>query len=297
MNTTMQSWCRVLLWTFSVLFLFSYPFAVIGVAFDVQPPFSLAWAGSFLLFLEGLVLIVAAMYLYGWRRALLAGAGVIVFSYLVETLGVRSGFPFGHYGYSGVLVPPLPGSVPLAVMFAWLLIVLGAYGIVFYKKSGRYARESRKHTALWHTLSIGSALLGALLATLLDLAIEPVAFHVVHYWQWMQAGALAYYGVPFVNFAAWFVTAFVFLLFVDSLLHTDGAQFLQFSKEPARSVTKESYDRSITRRLALLAPPALFLCSLFMFGLVDLTHGYYYGALSALLGAVCSLLLLRYIRQ
>src|ERR1700733_6758538 len=79
------------------LFCFCYPFAVIGVAFDVKPPFSLDWAGSFLLFVEGSLLLVIVMLRYGYLRGLLAGLYIIVLSYAVEALGANTGFPFGVY--------------------------------------------------------------------------------------------------------------------------------------------------------------------------------------------------------
>ena len=179
------------------LFCFAYPFAVVGIAFDVHSPFSLAWAGSAFLFLEGALLVVAAMLVYGWLRGLCAGLIVIALSYGVEALGVGTGFPFGTYRYTGILFPNLPGSVPLAVMFAWLLIVFGVYG---------WLRRGKCELTIWDTL------LGALLATLLDLEIEPVATHLEHYWEWQAPGRINYYGVPLANFAAWFVVAFVLLV-------------------------------------------------------------------------------------
>ncbi len=41
-------------------------------------------------------------------------------------------------------------------------------------------------------MGVGSVLLRALLATLLDLAIEPVAAHVVQYWEWLAPGPANY---------------------------------------------------------------------------------------------------------
>ena len=108
---------RIFLVLFSI-FCVAYPIAVSGVAFDVRPPFSLAWAGSALLFLEGMLLIVAASLRYGWLRGVYAGLIVITLSYLIEALGVGTGFPFGIYRYTNVLFPSLPGGVPMAVMFA-----------------------------------------------------------------------------------------------------------------------------------------------------------------------------------
>ena len=236
------------------VFCIAYPIAVVGVTFDVHPPFSLSWAGSVLLFLEGILLILAAMIAYGWQRGLLAGLLVIILSYIAEAVGVATGFPFGAYRYTDVLIPRLPGSVPAAVMFAWVLIVLGAYGCVL-RTSGR------------NTVFTG-ALLGAFLATLLDLEIEPVAFHLEHYWNWFASGPINYYGVPLANFVAWFVIALLLLLCVGAIFRR--AHTSKF--EPSR--------------LALLMPRLVFIASLFMFGLVDLTHGYYGAILPGILAGL-----------
>ena len=236
-----------------LVFAVAYPIAVAGVAFDVHPPFSLAWAGSALLFLEGTLLPVAAMVCYGWRRGLLAGVVLIVLSYFVEAVGVGTGIPFGAYRYTNVLSPKLPGSVPAAVMFAWVLIVLGAYGCL--------ASTVRRRNSLL------LALLGALLATLLDVEIEPVAFHLEHYWEWLSPGPIHYYGVPLANFAAWFAVAFLLLLCVDALF-------------------RSAVQAKAGSRRAFLAPRVLFVASLFMFGLVDLTHGYYGAIIPGLLAGL-----------
>lgn len=53
-------------------------------------------------------------------------------------------------------------------------------------------------------LGVGSALSEVLLATLLDLTIEPVAVHVVLSWEWLAPGPVNYYEVPLANFIAWF---------------------------------------------------------------------------------------------
>ncbi len=241
---------RVFLVLFGI-FCVAYPIAVTGVAFDVHPPFSLAWAGSALLFLEGMLLIVAASLCYGWLRGVCAGLIVITLSYLVEALGVGTGFPFGVYRYTDVLFPKLPGGVPMAVMFAWVLIVFGAYGWIRAEK---------------RPIGVIGALLGAVFATLLDLEIEPVAAHLEHYWEWLAPGYINYYGVPLANFAAWFVVAFVLLLLVDRIL------FRAYVRAPLL--------------LVAVTPRILFGASLFMFGLVDITHGYYGAALLGILAGL-----------
>ncbi len=267
----MQRFLRYLFLVLFSLFCFSYPFAVIGVAFDVKAPFSLAWAGSAMLFLEGTLLVVSAMLIYNRRRALLAGLGVILFSYVVEALGVTTTFPFGSYRYTGMLFPALPAGVPLAVMFAWILVIFGSYGVVMGRKK-----------VVNRLVHVGDTLLAAILATLLDLAIEPVAFYIEHYWQWLRPGQLNYYGVPLTNFVAWFVVAFVLLLFVDWLCRAGYSPTARQREEIERKYIQKM---GSIWRLVLLAPRILFSCSLFMFGLIDLTHGYYWATLLALLAA------------
>ena len=282
------------------LFCFAYPFAVVGIAFDVHSPFSLAWAGSAFLFLEGVLLVVAAMLVYGWLRGLCAGLIVIALSYGVEALGVGTGFPFGTYRYTDILFPNLPGSVPLAVMFAWLLIVFGVCG---------WLRRGKRELTIWDTL------LGAILATLLDLEIEPVATHLEHYWEWQAPGRINYYGVPLANFAAWFVVAFVLLVAMRYILaptFNGDRSRTSTSRAPARGAPT-IYGEAVSRMvgaplagalvaptlvagalatatpvrspvmLAIVIPRILYVASLFMFGLIDLTHGYYLATVLGLL--------------
>src|SRR5690348_5257816 len=87
------------------VFCVAYPIAVTGVAFDVRPAFSLSWAGSALLLLEGTLLIVGALLLYGELRGLCASLTVMAISYPVEAIGVQTGFPSGAYRYTDVLFP------------------------------------------------------------------------------------------------------------------------------------------------------------------------------------------------
>jgi len=125
-------------------------------------------------------------------------------------------------------------------------------------------------------MGVGSALLGTLLATLLDLAIEPVAAHVVQYWEWLAPGSANYYGVPLANFVAWFVVAFALLVVVDAVL--GGGQ--QVAVCPENEIVREEKRERVTRkdgemgmamRMAVLTPPVLFGGSILMFGLIDLT--------------------------
>jgi uncharacterized membrane protein len=111
----------------------------------------------------------------------------------------------------------------------------------------------------------------AVCAMLLDLELEPVAFHLEHYWVWSAPGGISYYGVPLMNFVAWFVIALVLSLFINGLLW-DAVSY--------QNVT------SFWSRLPLNVPTWLYFANVFMFGLIDLTHGYYIAVGVALLALI-----------
>ena len=153
--------------------------------------------GGFLLMLQGTTVGLWLAREGGLRGVAAAGA-ILALSYLVEFVGVSYGVPFGRYTYTDVLGLQLGGAVPLAIPFAWLVVVPGALMLA--------ARA--RHPAI-------IAPLAAALALLLDLLIEPVAAHVTGYWRWLEPGP--YYGVPTANFMAWGGTALALVLVLQIL--------------------------------------------------------------------------------
>lgn len=251
-----------LLFILFCLFCVAYPIAVIGVAFNVNPPFSMTWAGSALLILEGTMMAVAVMDEYA-ILGLFALVLVALFSYGIEAIGVHTGFPFGAYHYTNVLAPILPGGVPLAVIFAWVLIIFSVQGLV-------YGFGAKIHNPLTRII------LRSVLTTLLDLLLEPVAFHVEHYWNWVAPGSINYYGVPISNFIAWFIISFFLLMLVNGPIHSAIA-FANFT--------------SFTGQLPIRMAALLYSANVIMFGLVDLTHGFYWGVAFAVLAGLLLLII------
>jgi putative membrane protein len=229
---------RLVLIPFSV-YCFVYPFAILLMSFDWMP-FGMEWMSSLLLAMLGLTSL-------GWlwanlgRLGLVLGALIFGSGIALEYLGVLTGFPFGNYRYTGVLTPELPGSVPLAIGFAWLLVIVSGLFTArrFFSGSVKSARN---------TLAL--ALGGATLAVVLDLLLEPVAYHVKSYWQWIP-GDGAYYGIPVSNFVAWFVAALLLNLLLASVWKRQSAVFLPW------------------------LPIALFVMNVIMFGIVDVAHGFW----------------------
>lgn len=108
-----------------------------------------------------------------------------------EVLGVNTGFPFGTYFYGTVLGPKL-WNTPLLIGINWTLVT--------YCSNEVLRRVSPAWTPVWALV-----LLGALLPTLLDVLIEPVAIRLV-FWTW--AGGAP----PIQNYIGWFAVSLIISL-------------------------------------------------------------------------------------
>jgi putative membrane protein len=132
--------------------------------------------------------VLSAARRWGPRRAALAAAAVLPATTLVESVGTRTGVPFGRYRYAGELRPEV-GGVPAVVPLAWLAMALPS-------------REAA-HAALGPaTGPARRVLLGSLALTAWDLFLDPQMVGE-GYWGWARAGR--YRGIPWTNFAGWFV--------------------------------------------------------------------------------------------
>ena len=110
-----------------------------------------------------------------------------VYALLIETLAIFTGFPYGHFGYSGLLGAKLFGVTPWTVFLAWTPLIIGAYAV------------SR---TLFGNVVVRVAAT-AMLATCFDLVLDPGAVRLGF---WKYASNIGFYGVPVSNFVGWLVT-------------------------------------------------------------------------------------------
>lgn len=150
-----------------------------------RAPEGTAWTAPAFLALAAAMTLAAGRHRL--RLALIAVAG-----FGVEVLGVHAGVPFGGYEYTEQLGPRFLG-VPLVLGCAWLVLVAYVADRVDGLQASKGARVA----------------IGALWLVAFDLVIDPLAANTLGYWRWEQGGA--YYGVPFSNFAGWFVTGALLL--------------------------------------------------------------------------------------
>ena len=118
-----------------------------------------------------------------------------------ELLGTSSGFPFGDYSYLSGLGYKIAGLVPFTIPLSWFYMGLSSYLI------SRVALNTIKSNWLRH---IGAILLGAMLFTSWDFALEPAMSQTAFpFWYWHQPGA--FFGTPYQNYAGWFGTSALFM--------------------------------------------------------------------------------------
>ena len=123
----------------------------------------------------------------GIKQALYALIWVAIVSAIVETIGTKTGVPFGAYTYTEAFGPMLAEVIPVAIPLAWIIVLFPVYAFVAQVAKGPSLR----------------VVLCALGCTIVDLVIEPVACVVRGYWIWFPEGP--YFTVPWSNSFGWFI--------------------------------------------------------------------------------------------
>jgi uncharacterized membrane protein len=138
----------------------------------------------------------------GWQTWLSFMVPAVLISVSSELLGTGTGFPFGDYHYLNGLGYKIAELVPFTIPLSWFYVGLSAYLVA---RAG--LGVAKKPTIL---RQVGAVLLGAVLFTSWDFALEPAMSQTsLPFWFWDQAGA--FYGTPYQNYAGWFGTSTVFM--------------------------------------------------------------------------------------
>lgn len=113
---------------------------------------------------------------------------VFLIGFLVEMLGVNTGFPFGSYSYGSVLGPKVSGT-PVLIGLNWFILFSGIVYVLNLVSLSKIAKS----------------LIGALLITGIDILIEPVAIQL-GFWEWK------FIEPPAENYMGWFTVGFIMFM-------------------------------------------------------------------------------------
>ena len=143
--------------------------------------------------LSVLFLVIAVLAIvhkaWGTHRTTAVVLPLLGVAWLLEWVGHTTGYPFGTYQYTAALQPQI-GGVPLLIPLAWLMMLPSAWAVGASLSGGQRG---------WRFVLISAAAF-----TAWDFFLDPqmVAWG---YWQWLEGGG--YFGIPWLNFAGWFLGA------------------------------------------------------------------------------------------
>jgi len=155
-----------------------------------------------------LCLVFLLYYQLHWNiNALLFIFITFCLGFLIQAIGVKTvyninnvfygGYPFGPFVYGAALQPKV-WNTPLLIGVNWLILI---YCVGLLLKNLTYTKVQK-------------SLLGAFMLVLYDIVLEPIAKkHEMWYWLTKKDPLSKYNPVPLQNYAAWFLFAFLMLLY------------------------------------------------------------------------------------
>jgi uncharacterized membrane protein len=137
----------------------------------------------FLIVVQVAFALLHGAHRYGWRAIGTFVVAGLVISNIMENLSIETGFPFGHYHYTGsgkiFLVPWFIGPAYLATGYlAWVVATV-------------LLRDVRRNSP-WLT-TIGTPVVAAFAMTAWDLSMDPVSSTIERFC-WEDGGG--FFGVP-----------------------------------------------------------------------------------------------------
>ena len=210
-----------------------------GLAATLLLPLAGLSGGSVIcLFLTIFFAVVHGIRRYGWRRFLTFFAVTFVVSNAYEDLSILTGFPFGHYHYTG---GPKLFYVPIAIG----LIYFGLGYISWLTASTLLDRADerlnwRERAGRVNTVAL--PVVAAAVMTMFDVSTDAQASTVGHTWIWERGGGL--FGVPYTNYLGWWLVTYSFFQIFTLLL--------------ARAQTRAANPGGVVKPGSLLQPVLLY---------------------------------------
>ena len=138
--------------------------------------------------------ITHCVVLEGGRRAAIFFAVSAIVSYLMEDIGVTTGWIYGAYHYGEMLGPKL-GPVPVLIPLAWFMMIYPSWMV---------ARALLEGLPRYSVAGISAhAVTAAIVMTAWDVEMDP-GMALSGNWVWEKGGA--YFGVPRHNYVGWLAT-------------------------------------------------------------------------------------------
>jgi uncharacterized membrane protein len=187
---------------------FAGAFAMLWTSADA--PDQPEWPEALLIALATAGTLVALSRRLPVQNVLGAALIIAVVGGTAHALGEITNLPFGPFVFEPEAGPKLFKTLPWAMPLLWVFVLLNSRGVA------RLILRPWRKTKTYGFWVIGFT---TALVLLFDLALDPFASRVKHYWLWTPTKfPVAWLGAPLVNFLSWAVVALLMLAFVTPLL-------------------------------------------------------------------------------
>lgn len=191
----------------------TYHFILITIAMTIIQLVGIVgmmFMGDWFKYITGVHLIISLAYLLAFHhprtKSFLVSILLLFFiGYIIEFIGIQTGWPFGSYHYLYALGPKIAG-VPIIIGVNWILL----------------SYSSLQVAKLLHKNSHPDWLLclkASLIMVTMDLLIEPLS-EILGFWKWEYGYA------PLQNYIAWYLFGFGFCWLIqktsDSIIQIQG---------------------------------------------------------------------------
>jgi uncharacterized membrane protein len=207
-------------------------------------PMNSGWPEALLVLTATVGTLVALARQLPLQNVLLAASIIAIFTGAALAVGALTGIPFGPFTFGYKAGPELFKTLPWAMPLVWVTVILNSRG------TARLILRPWRKTKTYGFWVMG---LAAILTALFDLALEPFASRVQHYWIWIPTKLpVAWYGAPLINFPAWVLVTLLVLVFATPAL---------INKQP-RKRSSRSYH-----------PITVWLGGILFFAIASASHG------------------------
>ena len=187
-------------------------FIVSILAVSISAP--VGFIGVFVTFL---FVVLHGSRFYGWKNIFVFIAITFAISWILESLSIATGIPFGFYYYTGI---GKIGEVPWIIMPAYLGTGYLSW-IISHIFLSNYGQKVKGKEILLIPL------IASFIMVMWDLCMDPILSTIKGEWVWINVGY--YFGVPLTNFIGWFVTVFliyiVFALYISKFHKTQNKEW------------------------------------------------------------------------
>jgi uncharacterized membrane protein len=228
-----------------------------------------SWPEALLVFLAALSTMASLTRQLPLQSVLLAAVAIALVGGGAHALGAMTAIPFGPFEFGQAAGPKLFKILPWAVPFIWIVVILNSRGV---------ARLILRPWRKLPTYGIWLMVFSAILAMLFDVALEPFAARIKHYWFWSPTKSpVDWYGASPVNFIGWVVVSLLVLAFATPAL---------INKQPGKTSSKDFY------------PLVVWLGGILIFAVASGLHGFWTAvALDAVMAIVVTAFAIRGAQQ